>query len=154
MRIYHITRRRMIVTAAALVLVAGLSIMLAGCHGKEDTAKQTGILAATDADRIAFLEDLGWQVDGEPMETLDLQLPEDLADSWAEYVALQTGQGLPFANYAGQNVRRYTYRINNYPSVTKGVQANLYLCGDEIIGGDIISTGKNGFQAGLQFPES
>ena len=49
-------------------------------------------------------------------------------------------------------MRRYTYTVTNYPGITKGVQANLYLWGDEVIGGDIIATGPNGFQTGLAYP--
>ena len=32
------------------------------------------------------------------------------------------------------------------------VQANLYLCGDTLIGGDVVATGKGGFQHGLTYP--
>ena len=50
-------------------------------------------------------------------------------------------------------MRRYTYAIGNYPGVPEGVQANLYLCGDMLIGGDIIATGKGGFQHELAYPK-
>ena len=86
------------------------------------------------------------------METLDLQLPENLEKKWGDYTALQKQQGFPFADYAGQAVRRYTYAVGNYPGVPEGVQANLYLCGDVLIGGDIVATGKGGFQHGLEYP--
>ena len=43
-------------------------------------------------------------------------------------------------------------RFHQLPGITKGVQANLYLWGDEVIGGDIIATGPNGFQTGLAYP--
>ena len=79
-------------------------------------------------------------------------LPQELAETWGEYAAMQTAQGMPFADYAGQPVRRYTYRVTNYPGMEKGVQANLYLCGDVLIGGDIVATGKGGFQHGLEYP--
>ena len=48
---------------------------------------------------------------------------------------------------------RYTYTVTNYPEVPDGVQANLFLCGDRLVGGDIIATGENGFQTVLAFPE-
>ena len=82
------------------------------------------VTLADDAARVEYLTQLGWQA------------------------------GFPFADYAGQAVRRYTYAVGNYPGVPEGVQANLYLCGGTLIGGDIIATGKGGFQRELTFPKS
>ncbi len=151
MRVYHIKKKHITLSALVMVaLVACLGFVLMGCQ-KTDSAP-AGIAAGTEAERVAYLEGLGWQVDPEPIETLDLQLPEDMSTTWRDYAALQTGQDFPFTDYAGKNVRRYTYRVNNYPAVTKGVQANLYVAGDILIGGDIIATGQNGFQRELAFP--
>ena len=90
----------------------------------------------------------------QPIETLDLQLPETLENEWADYAKLQKEQGLPFGKFTGQAVKRYTYTVTNYPDIPQGVQANLYLWGDQIIGGDIIATGQGGFQSDLVFPEA
>ena len=114
--------------------------------------KEKPLTLADDPARVSYLQELGWQVESTPVETLDLQLPQELAETWGEYAAMQTAQGMPFADYAGQPVRRYTYRVTNYPGMEKGVQANLYLCGDVLIGGDIVATGKGGFQHGLEYP--
>ena len=154
MRIFHLSRRRIFLSAAALALVVCLSVVLVGCFKKAPNEAFSGIFAATDAERISYLNSLGWEVESSPIETLDLKLPEDLLTSWADYVALQDAQSLPFGTCAGQTVQRYTYRITNYPEIANGVQVNLYLHNDEIIGGDIIATGKKGFQAGLTFPAS
>ena len=154
MRVFHLSRRRLLLGSLSLVLVICLSIVLVGCLKKAPDEASSALIAATDADRISYLNSLGWEAEAEPIETLDLKLPEDLLTSWADYVALQDAQSLPFGSFAGQTVQRYTYRITNYPAVPNGVQANLYLCNDEIIGGDIIATGKKGFQAGLTFPAS
>ena len=73
------------------------------------------------------------------------QTPED-------YLTLQQEAGLPLADYDGQTVTRCTYTVTNYPGRTGDVQANLYLCGDVIVGGDIMALGENGFQASLRYP--
>ena len=130
------TRRKILLAAAALVLVTGMALLLAGCFR-----------------RVAYLESLGWQVLPEPVATMDLQLPEDLKAQWGDYLKLQTQQGMPMADCAGQVVRRFTYTVTNYPDVPDGVQVNLFTCGDRLVGGDIIATGENGFQTGLTFPE-
>ena len=56
------------------------------------------------------------------------------------------------ADYDGQTVTRCTYTVTNYPGRAGDVQANLYLCGDVIVGGDIMALGENGFQASLLYP--
>ena len=144
MRVIHITRRRMALLSLALGMVIGSALLLAGCFGGE---KKTEIItAATPEERVAYLEGLGWQVEPQPIETLE--------NEWADYAKLQKGQNLPFAEFTGQSVKRYTYTIANYPDIPQGVQANLYLWGDQIIGGDIIATGQGGFQSDLAFPKA
>ena len=152
MRVIHITRRRMALMSLALGLVIGSALLLAGCFGGD---KDTEVItAATNEERVAYLEALGWQVEPQPIETLDLQLPEKLEGEWDAYAKLQKGQGLPFSEFAGQAVKRYTYTVTNYPEIPQGVQANLYLWGDQIIGGDVIFTGQGGFQTDLAFPKA
>ena len=152
MRVIHITRRRMALMSLALGLVIGSALLLAGCFGGDKEAEV--ITAATNEERVAYLEGLGWQVEPQPIETLDLQLPEKLEGEWDAYAKLQKGQGLPFSEFAGQAVKRYTYTVTNYPEIPQGVQANLYLWGDQIIGGDVIFTGQGGFQTDLAFPKA
>ena len=144
MRVIHITRRRMALLSLALGMVIGSALLLAGCFGGEKEPEI--ITAATPEARVAFLEGLGWQVEPQPIETLE--------NEWADYAKLQKGQNLPFAEFTGQAVKRYTYTVTNYPDIPQGVQANLYLWGDQIIGGDIIATGQGGFQSNLVFPEA
>ena len=152
MRVIHITRRRMALMSLALGLVIGSALLLAGCFGGD---KETEVItAATNEERVAYLEALGWQVEPQPIETLDLQLPEKLEGEWDAYAKLQKGQGLLFSEFAGQAVKRYTYTVTNYPEIPQGVQANLYLWGDQIIGGDVIFTGQGGFQTDLAFPKA
>lgn len=152
MRVIHITRRRMALMSLPLGLVIGSALLLAGCFGGN---KETEVItAATNEERVAYLEALGWQVEPQPIETLDLQLPEKLEGEWDAYAKLQKGQGLPFSEFAGQAVKRYTYTVTNYPEIPQGVQANLYLWGDQIIGGDVIFTGQGGFQTDLAFPKA
>lgn len=152
MRVIHITRRRMALMSLALGLVIGSALLLAGCFGGD---KETEVItAATNEERVAYLEALGWQVEPQPIETLDLQLPEKLEGEWDAYAKLQKGQGLPFSEFAGQAVKRYTYTVTNYPEIPQGVQANLYLWDDQIIGGDVIFTGQGGFQTDLAFPKA
>lgn len=151
MFVVHMRRRRAALLAAAMAL--GLALLLSGClRGK--TAPAETALAATAEERIAYLTGFGWQAAPEPVETLRLQLPEDLSAEGRDYLKLQQSQGLPFGDYAGREVERYTYHILNYPGVERGVQANLYVADGIVIAGDIVSTGEQSFRQGLAFPES
>ena len=147
MKVLHISRRHLVLTAVLLVTAISASVVLGGCFQREP--EENPLQAATDVDRAAFLSSYGWEIEETALETLDLVLPTDLSQKWADYVAMQTGQGLPFADYGGQSVRRYTYAVTNYEGSPQGVQANLYQCGDLIIGADIIVTGEGGGQYGI-----
>ena len=152
MKVFRLSGKRLRLIAVAFLLTVGLSATLAACAQRGSADAQT-VLASTDAQRAAYLESLGWQIDPVPLETLDLQVPEKLEGEWAGYAALQDQQGLPFSDFAGQTVRRYTYSGANYPGDAQSVQINLYLCGEQIIGGDIMALGEGGFTAGIAYPE-
>ena len=87
-----------------------------------------------------------------PIETLEFTLPQPLNASYEAYNELQQEQGFDLAPYAGMQVKRYSYQVTNYPDCPENVQANLYLCGDLVIGGDILCYGEEGFVDTLIFP--
>ena len=129
----------------AVVLVGALR------RGSAGTEEKTGL--GDNAGRVAYLEAMGWAVSPEPVETLDLILPETLGEAYADYNELQKAQGLDLSSACGRRVRRYTYAVTNYPGRPGDVQADIYICEGELVAGDIISSGESGFVAGLAFPE-
>lgn len=129
--------------------LAGICLLLTLLSACTARPSQTPVTAKDDAARRAWLEQQGWQTEEQPVRTLTVQL--SLAGREA-YLALQQEAGLPLADYDGQTVTRCTYTVTNYPGRTGDVQANLYLCGDVIVGGDIMALGENGFQASLRYP--
>ena len=151
MFVYHFRLRKRMLAAGVCVLglVLALAICLPGCRSDTNTEP---VMVATQEQQLAFLASLGWTANATPVETLDLQLPQQWDGEWSAYVTLQNDQSLPFADFAGKQVRRYTYALTNYPGIDKGVQANLYICEGQLIGGDIMSLGETSFQAGLTFP--
>ena len=122
--------------------LAGLCLLLMLLTACTARPSQTPVTAKDDAARRAWPEE-------QPIRTLTVQL--SLAGQ-EDYLALQQEAGLPLADYDGQTVTRCTYTVTNYPGRTGDVQVNLYLCGDVIVGGDIIALGENGFQASLLYP--
>ena len=142
MRVLHLSRRRLL-PALLLVpaaLAAALFFALRTSHSPDS------ISIPDSAGCAAYLERLGWEVAPDPIETLQLRLPEDLKASCADYVALQKAQGLPFADYGGQTVCRYTFRLAHHPGGRKGAQAKPLPCGSTLLARDGKPLGEDGGQ--------
>ena len=86
MMILHISKRRIAVMAVSFMVIAAVTVVLAGCFSD----KENTITLADTAEMADYLQQLGWQVEPDPIETLDLQLPQTLGDTWGDYAAMQT----------------------------------------------------------------
>lgn len=138
-----------VVACGALLI---LMILLISSLKSRPSPGEELITAASEEARAEYLRSLGWEIETSPMETLEFMLPQPLNDSYEEYNTLQKEQGFDLEPYAGMQVKRYSYRVLNYPNYPDDVQADLYLCGDVVIGGDILYCGDSGFVATLVFP--
>ena len=149
-------RRRLAlgVTAAALLCCCAVALNLGQGLSREVSASAApspkGV--KTNEDRVEYLSAYGWQVSQEPIATQELLIPEEMDDSYDEYLALQSGQGFNLEKYAGKRVKRYTYEITNYPTGETGVQANLLICRNTVVGGEVLSPQLDGFLHGLAMP--
>ena len=132
-------------------LLCGLIFATGHLHARNDAAPSP-LQISDNADRVAYLSAWGWEVAPSAIETLDLKLPETLNDAYAQYNTLQEKNGMDLSDYCGQRVKRYTYTVLNDPRQSDGVQANLYLCGDTVVAGDITAPGVDGYIAPLQYP--
>ncbi len=106
----------------------------------------------SNEDRVAYLASYGWEVSSEPVSSEELLIPEEMDESYTEYLALQRQQGFDLTKYAGKRLKRYTYEVYNYPSGETGVQANLLLYRNTVVGGEVLSPQLNGFLHGLAMP--
>ena len=141
--------------AALAVIAAGVLLAAVICLVSWLRGAPAGDLpqVADNPQRIAYLQSLGWEVESEPVETLQFLLPDPLAEPYLTYNELQREQGFDLAACAGKQVARYTYTVTNYPGRPDGVQLNLYVCEDLPVAGDVCCPGAEGFQEGLEFPE-
>lgn len=121
-------------------------ILLAGVLGRQ--SGQKGVKAATNEERIAFINSLGWECGSEPAEEKTILLPEEFPEVLVNYNALQLKQGYDLTRYAGKEVNMVTYTLTNYP-VEDQVLCTLYIYKGRIIGGDIHSTAFTGFMKEL-----
>ena len=141
----------LILTAIAAVILA-LILMLG--DGAQDTAAAAAPAVSGNDARVKFLQDFGWDVTTSPVESGQVKIPEEASQVFDRYNALQKSQGYDLSKYAGKNVMRYVYKINNYPGASEPVYATLLLHKNQIIGGDITDTSAKGHIRGFRMPEA
>ena len=132
-----------------LATMATLVILLLCFQPRTEENTEPEPTLKNNADRISYLQSLGWDIEPEPTESLQLLIPETLPTNYIAYNQIQLAQGFDLNTCCGKQLTRYTYTVNNYPNYPKGVQLNLYICDDKAVAGDIIATGTNLFQAGI-----
>ena len=134
---------------AALVLAL---ILLLGGEAQPDTATAAPAMSSNDG-RVKFLTDFGWDVTTSPVESGQVKIPDEVSEVFDRDNKLQQGQGYDLSKFAGKNVMRYVYKINNYPGTTEPVYATLLVYKDQIIGGDVTYTAAKGHIRGFKMPE-
>ena len=137
--------------AIAVALIAAL-ILLFGGGGEAEPTAVTGV--TNNDGRIKFLTDLGWEVTTSPVESGQVKIPAESTEVYDRYNSLQKSQGYDLTPYAGKNVMRFVYQINNFPGATEPVYATLLIYKNQVIGGDVTDTSAKGVIRGLKMPEN
>ena len=138
-------------TAAAALLLA--LILLVG-EGNSQAAPTGAPAPSSNDGRVKFLTDFGWDVTTSPTESSQVKIPEETSEVFDRYNNLQKSQGYDLSKFAGKNVMRYVYKLNNYPGATEPVYATLLVYKGQIIGGDVTDTAAKGHIRGFKMPES
>ena len=107
----------------------------------------------TNEDRIAFLEQYGWEAESTPVEEAEVVVPREFDKVMTTYNEIQKQQGLDLSKYAKKTMMRYTYKITNYPDYAGTVYANILVYRNRVVAGDICSSDANGFIHTLPMPE-
>lgn len=146
------------ICAIALSLVVLISLVaLIPSYDADDGSQAVSDISYTkiyeNSDRLAFIEQFGWQVESEPLETVEVSVPETFDNVYLGYNEMQKEQGLNLAKYKGKTVTRYTYQVNNYPDYDGTVYLSLLVYKNKVVGGDICSADVNGFVHGFEAPE-
>lgn len=160
MRCRHL-KRKLLIAAVAVVLCLTAAVgtvklrerrQLALVSAQRELGLET-MKAPDNTARLNFLSTLGWEVEQEPAEVVEVVIPQEFGDVYQNYNQIQKQQGLDLTPYRGKKVKRYTYVVNNYPGRPENIRANLLIYRDKIIGGDICSLeAKNGFMHGFSLP--
>ena len=130
---------------AALAAVAGVIIALILLFGGGGSSASTAAPSVAGNDgRVAFLQELGWEVNASPKESGQVRIPQEANEVFDRYNALQKSAGYDLSQFAGKTVMRYVYQVNNFPDATEPVYATLLVYKNQIIGGDITNTAADG----------
>ena len=139
----------------ALAAVAALILAIVLLVGEGNTATQTAAPALSDNDsRVKFLTDFGWDVTTTPTQSSQVKIPTQSSEVFDRYNTLQKSQGYDLSKFAGKNVMRYVYKINNYPGATEPVYATLLVHKNQVIGGDVTDTSAKGHIRPFKMPEA
>ena len=146
----RLTRKKAVLAAILTGIVLAALILLLGQRGGAESSERPCL--SNNEERVAYLQELGWEIDPEPLTTLQFLLPPKLSGDYITYNDLQKTQGFDLETCCGKQVTRYTYNVTNYPQRPDGVQLNLYVCEELPVAGDVVCTGADGFQDTLLFP--
>ena len=137
-------------------LLCGVIMLKAQLGGEESAVAANAVnpeKIKTEEDRVALLESYGWKVSAEPLEFMEVQIPEEFDEAYTKYNEIQKAQGMNLTEYAGKRVMKYSYAVENHPSGEDGVVATLLIYKNRLIGGDVASAKMDGFMQGLARPE-
>ncbi len=143
-------KKILIALGAVAALILAIILLFGGGAESEPTAATTAITG--NDSRVSFLESFGWQVSASPAEAGQVRIPKEDSPVYERYNALQKTQGYDLSQYAGKEVMRYVYKINNFPGATEPVYATVLVYKNQVIGGDVTNTAAKGAVQGFKMP--
>lgn len=151
MFVYSVKRNQVkliLITAFIIISIFTLAF-LAKNDGVKPASAENAVSfdAKTEEQRLAFLNQFGWQVDEKSVEVTEVIIPEEFDDVYNSYNEIQLQQGFDLTAYAGERVKRWTYTVTNYPGYENKIciRANMLVFNGRVIGGDICSVEIDGF---------
>lgn len=134
---------------AGLIIIGMVLLVAAGAWGLfRLSSRDGGIEGATNAQRIAFINECGWQTDVTHCNVTEVRIPVNFDEVYSDYNDIQLLQGFDLRPYRAHSVKKYTYNISNYrhdgsSAPAADIYANLLVEDGVIIGADI-SSGESG----------
>ena len=139
--------------ALLLLLLGGIVLLLLFTARSVFDKEETPDLSTTEG-RVAYLKNLGWEVDQDSESFRSVVVPQKLEGIMSQYNKIQIKQGYDLNDHLGETCRQYCYDVTNYPGGQGKVIVSLYLQNGRVIAGDVHSTAVNGFMHGLSRAEA
>lgn len=140
----------------AIVILAAFALgaLILSAPDKEEAAfAPAGVFGKglkTNEDRVAFLENLGYQVEPQPLRSQQVAIPHQFDQVYQQYNEMQRQCGFDLEPYQGKTMTLYTYRL--LPGSEQEQQetlADLLVYRNRAAGGAVYSTALDGFMHGL-----
>lgn len=137
-----LTKKRIcVISLSAAVFALLLTVFLIGA--KSDKRERVDI--SNGQTLVDYLKSYGWNVEPQPLEKELIYIPSEFNDVYSDYNELQKKQGFDLTRHKGEEVYRYTFRIDDCNS-DENVRINLLVQKNgTVIGGDVCSVELNGF---------
>lgn len=144
----RLKKRNLLIAIAATIAI--LAVLLIPKNSRKDTT--TSVKIETNEQRVAFLQELGWEVEQDPVQTQEIVIPTEDSDVYQRYNDLQKSQGYDLNACAGKVVKRCVYKVTNHPDTTGDYYATLLIHKGRVVGGDVASSAADGIMHALQRP--
>ncbi len=137
-------------TKKALVAILSGLILLVLLIGSFASVNQLPQNARTNAQRIAFIQGLGYEPLEECIERKTITIPESFSSVYEQYNLIQKQAGFDLSEYKGVKAEIYVYKVQTPKGREGETVANLIVYNNRIIGGDISSRELDGFMLALK----
>ena len=128
------------VLVLTLVLLPSVDTAIPTMGGQARPPKCAG-----DADRVAWLQSLGWEVDPIPVSQVSVIIPRQFDELYSQYALLQRQGGFRLEKHKGKAADKYCYTVRNYGDGQELAVASILQRGDKIIAADLSSAKLGGF---------
>ena len=165
----RLPRRRLLFGGLALVLVLAIGVFgfrllrdddaVAAVNPEEEKQSVQPVnikkeKAKTNDQRVAFAQAFGWEIKLDPVEVMEVVIPENFDQVYAQYNSIQKMQDCDLEPLSGKRCKRYSYEIVNYPGESEDVRINILVYKNKVVGGDVCSLKLGGFMHGFTPPNS
>ena len=116
-----VSKRKMLLVLLLLVLAAAVLITCLKRADTPDTSQDTAeeiAEVATNEARVAFLEQFGWTVAEEPVQTQKVRVPEDPSEVFLRYTICSCRRATIFFPTAAKPLRATSIRSQTIPAAT------------------------------------
>ncbi|MBR2742470.1 MAG: DUF4830 domain-containing protein [Clostridia bacterium] len=155
---FKATKKRAVLFFAAACAIAAVFMLILshqGCESAPAADARAEFDGASNNDgRVFYLESLGLTVTPDPVETSEVEIPDEFGDVYARYNEIQKTAGFDLEQYRGESCMRYTYHVHNFDEADSEVYANLLVFEGRVIGGDICVRDLDGFMLPLNAAEN
>ena len=130
--------------ATAVVLCMVFAFWNTDSASPQVNGNTENVKVKSNEDRINFLKALNIEASPDPVEFMEIKIPDQFDQVFEKYNQLQQSQNYDLSKFAGKRVMRYTYDVKNY-STDQAARVNLLIYKDKVIGGDVCSVELGGF---------